>query len=141
MLALLLTFITGTAFSNNTDAINRKVLTTFTKTFANAEDVQWEVKKDLFKATFKLQGQTIFAYFNIHGEQVALSRNISVYQLPLNLATQLQKGYNQYWLTQLFEVSTANENAYYAVVESVNYITTYKANGTNSWTVFKKEKK
>lgn len=141
MLALVLTFITGTAFSNNTDGINQKVLTSFSKKFAKAEDVKWEIRKDLYRAKFTFNGTVVYAYFNASGEQVALSRNISVSHLPINLATELQAGYDQYWLVELFEVAQSNETSYYATVESPTHITTYKADGGSNWYVYKKEKK
>lgn len=141
MLALVLTFITGSAFANTTDDINQKVLTSFSKKFSKAEDVQWEIKKDLFRAKFKMNGQMFFAYYNTDGDQVAISRNIAVSQLPLNLATELQEGYTSYWLTELFEVSSNDQTAYYATVESATHITTLKADRANGWTIFKKEKK
>lgn len=141
MLALVLTFITGSAFSNNTDAVNQKVLTSFIKQFSKAEEVQWEIRKDLFRAKFKLNGQVIFAYFNNDGERIAISRNITVYQLPLNLASELQNGYDDYWLTELFEVSSNGETAYYATVESATHVTIMKADRANGWSTFKRDKK
>lgn len=141
MLALVLTTIAGTAFSRNTDAVNQKVLTSFSKSFKNAEEVKWEVRKDLYRVTFKISGQTMFAYYKEDGEQIALTRNISVAQLPLTLASDLKNSYDQYWLTDLFEVAANNETAYYATIQSSTHITILKADGANGWFVFKKEKR
>jgi hypothetical protein len=141
MLALVLTFITGTAFSKNTNEINQKVLTSFSKKFTKAEDVQWEIRKDLFRAKFKFHGQVIFAYFNSYGEQVALSRNITIYQLPVNLATDLQATFHESWLTELFEVSANGETSYYATVESATHTTMLKADNGGNWYIHKKDKK
>jgi hypothetical protein len=140
MLALVLTITAVTAFSRNADAINHKVLSTFSRTFAKAEDVRWELKKDLYKATFKVNGQTMFAYYNQSGEEVAITRNIHLSQLPLTLANALQEGYNQYWLTELFEVSSNGATAYYATVQSTTHITVLKAEPSEGWMVFKKDK-
>ena len=141
ILALVLTVISGTAFSKNINDVNQKVLTAFNKKFTRAEDVKWEVRKDLYRAEFKLNGQVIFAYFDASGEQVAASRHITVSQLPISLATELQGGYDHYWLTELFEVSARGETIYYATVESPSHIVTYKADRGSSWMVYKKVKK
>jgi hypothetical protein len=140
MIALVLSTIATTAFSNTPDeGVNKKVLTSFSRAFSTAQNVNWEIKQQLYKATFKLNGQTIFAYYNGEGQQVAVTRNIAVSQLPLNLASALQGGYNEYWLTDLFEVSTNGETAYYATVETPTTI--LKADGTSGWVIFKKDKK
>jgi hypothetical protein len=141
ILALVLTIVSGTSFANNTDGINQRVLTSFSKKFGNAEDVKWEIRKDLYRAKFTLNGSVFYAYFNASGEQVAVSRNISVSQLPINLATELQSGYNQYWLVELFEVAQQGSTTYYATVESSTHITTFKADNASSWYVSKKERK
>jgi len=141
MLALVLTTLATTAFSNNTDAVNQRVLNSFSKTFSLAENVNWEVKKDLYKATFKINGQVMFAYYDAKGSEIAVSRNITISQLPLALANELRSGFQRQWLTDLFEISANGQTTYYATVHSSTHITTYKAEGANEWMVYHKEKK
>ena len=141
MLALVLTTIGASAFANFSDAINQRVLNSFNKSFASAQNVRWEQANGLYKVTFKSAGQEMFAYYSHDGQQVALTRNISVDQLPLSLASKLKGGYDEYWLTDLFEVSANDETAYYATVESSTHITIMKADGLTGWTVYKKEKR
>lgn len=142
MLALVLTTIATSAFANNTDAINQKVLTSFSKSFAKAEDVKWELRKDLYKATFRINGQTMFAYYNGAGQEVAVSRNINISQLPIDLASELYSFYNNgYWMTELFEVSADGVTSYYATIENGTHVTILKADGVSAWMVFKKDKK
>ena len=140
-LALALTTLAVSAFANNTNSVNQKVLNTFNKSFNNAELVSWEVKSDLYKVTFRTGGKTMFAYYKHDGEQVAVSRNLHMDQLPLTLALELKEKFNDSWVTDLFEVATTDETAYYATVENSTHITIYKAVGTSGWAVFKKEKK
>lgn len=141
MLALTLTIIGSAAFANSTEAINKKVLTSFSKAFLNAEDVRWEVRKDLYKATFRINDETMFAYYNKDGEQLALTRNIKPSQLPLTLYTALKQDYKQYWLTDLFEVYAKGETAYYATVHTSKHKIILKAVGASDWLVFKKDRK
>lgn len=140
-LALVLTTFAATAFADNVTAINQKVISTFNKTFQLAEDVSWEIKSNLYKATFTNNGKKMFAYYNAAGELVAVSRNLGRDQIPLSLSMELGQKLNDAWLTNLFEVSANGETAYYATIESATHITIYKTAGTAGWMVFKKDRK
>jgi len=140
-LALVLTTLTFSSFANNTYGINQRALNSFSKSFRNAEDVRWEMKNDLYKVTFKSYGKELYAYYNASGEQVALSRNIHIEQLPLTLSGELKNMYQDSWLSELFEVSANGETAYFATIESPTHITVLKADGTSGWAIYKKEKR
>lgn len=140
-LALMLTIVATTAFSHTTGVVNKKVVETFSKEFANAESVKWEVTNEVYKATFRIDGQTMFAYYNEAGEQLAVARNLMVSQLPITLAADLQDSYKKYPLTELFEVAADNETAYYATVHSATHEIILKSTGASGWSVYKKEKK
>ena len=141
MLAIVLTTITISAFANNVSGLNQKVLSSFKKSFQSAEVVRWEVRNNLYKVTFKNFDKEMFAYYNADGEQVALSRNIHIDQLPLSLSSELKKKFSQGWMTELFEVSSNGETAYYATIECSTHITILKADGTSGWATFQKEKR
>jgi hypothetical protein len=141
MLALVLTTIAGTAFSRNPTDVNARVLKTFNSDFTRAENVTWEAKKDFYKATFSNAGQIMFAYYNEDGEQIAVTRNLKVSQLPITLSSSIHKDFKQYWLTDLFEVAAKGETAYYATIQDAKHVIVLKADGTTAWRVFKKDKK
>ena len=141
MLAVVLTTITISGFANKTNSINQKAEITFKKSFQYAEDVRWEVKDNLYKVSFKADGKEMFAYYNSDGEQVAITRHLHISQLPLALSAELKSKYGEGWLTELFELSSNGDTAYYATIESATHITTLKTEGTTGWTTFKKEKR
>ena len=141
MLAIVLTTITVSAFANNTYGINQKVLNSFGKSFNHVEDARWETVNNLYKVTFKSAGKEMYAYYNSDGDQVALTRNISLDQLPLTLSSDLREKFAESWLTDLFEISTNGETAYYATIESATHITILKADGASGWSTFKKDKR
>jgi hypothetical protein len=141
MLAIVLTTITVSAFANNITGVNQKVLNSFKKSFQTAEVVRWEMKDNLYKVTFKNFDKELFAYYNADGEQVAVTRNIHISQLPLSLASELQNKFSQGWLTELFELSSNGETAYYATIECSKYVIIYKADAASGWATFKKEKR
>ena len=141
MLAIVLTTITISSFANNTYRINQKALASFSKTYQAVEDVRWEVKENLYKVSFKTGGKIMFAYYNADGEQVAISRNIHIDQLPLTLSNELKEKFAENWLTELFEVSSNGETTYYATLESAGHVSILKAEGTAGWSTFKKDKR
>ncbi len=141
MLAVVLTTITISSFANGNSDINRKAISTFNKSFSYAEDVRWEVRNNLYKVTFKSNGKEMYAYYNADGDQIAITSNIHIEQLPLTLSSELKSNFENSWLTELFEISSNGETAYFATLESATHITILKSEGTTGWSTFKKEKR
>ena len=141
MSALLLTTITISSFANNVAGVSQKAISSFKKSFQTAEVVRWEIKDNIYKVTFKNFDKEMFAYYNVNGEQIAVTRNIHIDQLPLTLAAELKGKYGQGWLTELFEISSNGETAYFATIECSTHTTIYKADGTSGWSTFKKDKR
>lgn len=140
-LALMLTIGLTSIFANNAEGVNQKVISSFKKEFSNAKDVKWENGKEYVKATFTLNGQILFAYYSENGEMLAMTRNITSSQLPINLLNDLKKDYNSFWITDLFEMAAGNETAYYVTLESTDSIIVLKSSDASNWEQFKKEKK
>ncbi len=140
--ALLLIIGAGSTFANNGGAgVNEKVLKSFKKEFATAQDVQWEQSESFAKATFKLNDQVMFAYYSLEGDLLGMTRNIVSTQLPINLLADLRKNYNEYWITDLFEMATGNYTTYYLTIEDSDYKTILKSTGSDNWEVYKKDRK
>lgn len=140
MLAMPVLMISS-AFANPADGINDKAISSFNQEFALASNAKWEAKNDFSKVTFTLNSQVMFAYYGGNGELIAVTRNISSTQLPLNLLTRLKRDYQSGWITDLFEISNSADTSYYITLEDGdNTIVLKSANGGN-WEVFKKTKK
>jgi hypothetical protein len=137
-LALIMSFSSG--FAGTITGVDEKIVNSFKKDFAAAEDVQWEKSDAFVKATFKISGQVMFAYYTEAGSLIAVSRNITSTQLPIGLLTELKKNYREYWISDLFEIAMNNETAYYITIQNGDYSLVMKSNGTN-WEMFKKERK
>jgi hypothetical protein len=136
-------FITGisSAFANGKEEVNDRIVKTFQKEFAGAQNVQWATTKEFVKATFTLNEQVVFAYYSPDGNLLGVTRNILSGQLPINLLTDLKKNYNNFWITDLFEMATKGDNMYYLTLENSDHKLVLKSNGTNGWEVFNKERK
>jgi hypothetical protein len=136
-------FITGisSAFANGKEEVNDRIIKTFQKEFAGAQNVQWVTYKEFVKATFTLNEQVVYAYYSPDGNLLGVTRNILPGQLPINLLTDVKKNYNNYWITDLFEMATKSENMYYLTLENSDHKLVLKSSGTNGWEVFTKERK
>ncbi len=121
--------------------VSPEVLESFNSTFANAKEVDWTVSDKFYKAHFALDGQYVTAFYNIDGEMMAITRNISSRQLPLTLQTSLKKDYNNYWITDLFEVANNEGTSYYITLETADAKVVLKSNNNSAWSTFQKTKK
>lgn len=139
--ALVLLVGVSTSFAHGIEGVSEKVMNSFKKEFADAKDVQWESTKEFAKATFSLHGQVIFAYYNGEGNLLAVTRNITASQLPITLLAEVKKSYGDYWISDLFEMSSNNETDYYITLENGDQKVVLKSIDSRSWDVYKKEKK
>ncbi|MBS1660260.1 MAG: hypothetical protein JST68_04330 [Bacteroidetes bacterium] len=127
--------------ANNDDAVNQQALRSFKKDFSNASNIKWEQKDTYTRATFMLNGQTLFAYYNTNGELQAVVRNITSDQLPISLLSDMKKDYSDFWITDLFEIVSDDQTNYYVTLENSEKKIVLKSQGIEFWSVFSKEKK
>ncbi len=139
-LAILLA-LSLSSFASTIDDANPFVKASFKTEFRNAEVIRWDTQKDFIKATFKMNGSIMFAYYGLDGKLIAVSRNIASTQLPIDLASDLSKNYSSYWITDLFEIDMNGETFYYATIENPDNVTILQSAGGSDWIVYKKHKK
>lgn len=137
--ALLLSVGLSTTFAHFTENVSQEVISSFNKDFTGAQEVSWHDAKDFARATFKMNNQVMYAYYSKAGELLAVTRNISTSQLPINL--QVKKGYTDYWVTDLFEMASGGVSTYYLTLEDGTQKVILKSSGSTGWEVYKKEKK
>jgi hypothetical protein len=126
---------------SNNDDVNQQAKQSFQKDFSTARNISYEQKTDYVKVTFTINDQVLFAYYNNNGQLQAVVRNIVSDQLPISLLTDLKKNYNDYWISDLFEVASDDQTSYYVTLESKDKTVVLKSEGTSSWSVFSKTKK
>ena len=140
--ALALSLVIGTAsFANNDESINAKAEQSFKKEFVNAKDVKWQRSGELVKATFSINDRVMFAYYNIAGDLVAITRNITTDQLPIAFLNSLKKNFSDYWISDLFEMVSDGQTSYYITVENSTHKLVMKSNEFAGWDTYKKERK
>jgi hypothetical protein len=140
ILILAISISTASVFASEKN-VNQKVLNAFNTEFATAANVEWTVGDNYYKASFTYNEKYVFAYFNEEGELLGITRYISPVNLPLNLQTNLKKNYNDYWISDLFEVAKNSGTAYYITLENADTKMVLKSADGNNWSVHNKEKK
>ncbi|NML19817.1 hypothetical protein HHL16_02980 [Pseudoflavitalea sp. G-6-1-2] len=128
-------------FANVKGNVNEKITNAFNKEFSGALEIKWDNSKTFAKATFKLNGQVMFAYYSLDGDLLGVTRNIVSTQLPLNLQTELKKDYSDCWISDLFEMSNNGSNAYYITLETSTYTIVLKSVENEGWEVYSRTKK
>jgi hypothetical protein len=129
-------------FANGNDNVaTQQARDAFKKDFATASNIRWEQKNNFLKATFSLNGQILTAYYFSNGDLQAVVRNITSDQLPINLLTGLRKDYSEYWITDLFEMSSNGMTTYYVSIENSDKKIVLKSDDLSSWEIYSKEKK
>jgi hypothetical protein len=140
MLTLAIAVSTLSAFAGEVE-VNPKVLNAFNNEFKTAKNVEWSVGTDYFRATFTYNDKHVYAYYDVNGELLGLSRFISPDDLPLALQGNLKKTYGDYWISDLFEVANDEGTTYYVTVEDADAKIVLKATDGRSWDSHKKIKK
>jgi len=140
ILALALVFTISCAFANDV-TVTQQVLNSFKSNFYNAKDITWTHTNTYYKAAFTLNEQKVFAFFDLDGEYLGLSRYISSVQLPVSLLSSLKKHYGQKWITDLFEVANEEGTSYYITVEDADTKLVLMSTTGSEWSVYKKSEK
>jgi hypothetical protein len=114
------------------------VLNSFQSKFTTAKDVKWSQVADLTKADFSMQAQNISAWYNADGEMVATSRYVTFAQLPVTLQAKLSGSFNDYAVTELFEVDDESGTTYYAALATAKKELLLASTSATDWSAYRK---
>lgn len=137
LLTLVMLAITTSSFANGTE-ISKNVSAAFSAVFVKATDISWDRTGSFFKASFRMNGQSLSAFLSEDGQVVAVSRNILSTELPVYLQLVLNKNFPKYWISDLFEYTAGGETKYYVTVENADEKLILESAGTYDWSLFKK---
>jgi hypothetical protein len=149
-LTIVTTAFSSASFANSTNTPNPKpveprvapsVIKSFNKTFTAAQEADWTVSKDFYKVEFAMSGQYVTAFYGTDGQLLGVTRNISSLQLPLTLQAELKKGYQDLWITDLFEVANNEGTSYYVTLENSETKIILKGTASSSWSTYQKSRK
>jgi hypothetical protein len=140
-LTIALSMISFSSFAKDDVAVSPAALEAFKNSFKNATDVNWSASETLFKADFSLNGQFVAAYFDDNGKMVAMTRNISSLQLPITLQASLKNDFENYWISDLFEIANDDGTSYYITLENADTRLVLKSSAGSEWNNYKKIRK
>ncbi len=134
-------FATSSLFAAEETEVNSVVLNAFKNQFTNASDVEWNTGSNYFKASFLYNNNFVNAYYSTEGDFIATTRNISSVNLPMLLQTSLKQKYNNYWISDLYELAKPESTTYFITLENADQKIILKSSGGSEWTQYKKSAK
>lgn len=137
--ALLAIAVASSAFAGSTN-VNVKVLNNFKTTFAKASEISWTSTDDYAKAVFTIDNVKMEAFFNIDGELIGTSKNITLDELPVNAKRTFAKRFSGYTVKETIHFDGADESAYYISADNASESVIVKV-ARNEVSTFKKTKK
>jgi len=141
IIALMVITIASSAFAGDNNALDFKGADAFKKSFPQASEVSFTVKKDFTEVNFTWHSLKLQAFFDRQGNYIGLSREISVKDLPLSYIMNINKEYKGFDITEAIEFDhSENGLSYYVTVikEDRKYVLNVATDGSIS--VFKKMK-
>ena len=107
------------AFAKEPETVSAKAQKQLSIEFKDAQKVSWSTKAKLLEATFEWNGQKLHTFYNDEGEQVALSREISMDRLPIKALQAIKAKYSDYKAGETIEFSSTEEGlGYYVSLEN-----------------------
>jgi hypothetical protein len=138
--AVMLTIGLATAFAGAKDGISENAIAAFKNDFAAAKNVSWAQGRNYLKASFSLNNKVMYAFYNYHGDLVAVVHHILSTDLPQDLSEQLKKDYGNFWISDLFELSSDEQHVYYVTLENGDGSVALKSDGKSGWSLYKRIK-
>ena len=123
----------STAFANHPGSLTDRAAASFQKDFHRASNVSWAVTNNYVQATFILDRETLFAYYDFQGNLIGLIHHILTSSLPVNLQKDIKKHYANYWVSELFQITSENGVYYYIQLKNADETIVLSTEGTNGW--------
>jgi glucan phosphorylase len=138
--SLILTLATSYAKSNE-KIIPDNVSTVFLRDFPQARDINWELYKGYYKASFLDMGSILYAFYNADAEFIGMAFNLSADRLPETLQSEIKKKYKDFWITDLFQVTNGATPEFFVTIENADRKIKLQAESNQGWTHYAEVKK
>ncbi len=139
--ALLTVTVAASAFAKDINSKNVRAERRFSADFRDAEKVQWTLRSTFAKANFYLNGEKREAFYDLNGEMIGTSSNISLNKLPVAAKRIFAKKYDGYTVKEAIHFEGIEEAAYYISAENEKESVILKVTDSNTVSVFKKARK
>jgi hypothetical protein len=139
--ALLTASLATSAFAKETNEVSYRVQNNFKSQFNQAQKVNWSVRSNFTKATFEDAGQKVEAFYDVNGNMIGTSRNITLNELPTGAKRTFAKSYGGYTVKEAIRFEGAEEDAYYISAENEKENVILKVTNDRYVSVFRTSRK
>ncbi len=105
---------TMSAFAKPSD-VSKYLMKQFQKQFKNADHVTWKTTSNFTSATFTIDGEKTSVFYNTANDLIAVSKEITVQDLPKATQRTLTKKYSDKTINSVIDYTDANGNESYYV--------------------------
>jgi hypothetical protein len=126
----------STAFAKAPEKSTNRAIAAFMKEFHKASDVIWSSNNNYIMAAFQIDNQTQYAYYDYQGNLVGVVHHILTSDLPSDLSADIRKHYSNYWVSELFQLSSEQGDAYYIQLKNGDETIVLTTEGTGSWHLY-----
>jgi hypothetical protein len=126
----------SSAFAKAPEKTTDRAIASFTKEFHKASDVSWSSNSNYIMAAFELDNQTQYAYYDYQGNLVGVVHHILTSSLPADLNKEIKTEYSGYWVSELFQLSSEQGDAYYIQLKNADETIVLTTAGTGSWHLY-----
>lgn len=111
-------FNISSSTSVKAEKVSREVRTAFSEKFADATQVNWKRNKEFYFATFLIDNKSFTAAYVEDGDFVAISRMLTLQQLPIAATEALETRFEGYAVPdRVTEISMDGSTNYYLTVD------------------------
>jgi hypothetical protein len=130
----------STAFAKAPEKATDRAIASFVKEFHQASDVSWSANSNYIMAAFEMENQTQYAYYDYQGNLVGVVHHMLTSSLPADLRKDIKKNYSSYWVSELFQLSSDQGDAYYIQLKNADETIVLTTEGTGSWHLYSASK-
>jgi hypothetical protein len=123
----------STTFAKAPEKVNARVAASFQKDFNKASEVHWSATTNYLVASFRMDNETEYAYYDFQGNLIGLVHNMLTSSLPEGLSKDIKKHYSGYWVSELFQVSSDQGVYYYIQLTNADETIVLSTEGNGSW--------
>ena len=124
--------ISSVSFAKDLRPVPASIVTHFEHEFEEANSINWVSTNDFYKAFFTINGLLMEAFYSLDGELMAVSKKITIDQLPTTLLKKAKDKIGSYHVSSIFELLTDRGIEYFISVENGNDKKIFKNSGY-SW--------
>lgn len=137
--AVMLTLFSAT-YAKMPDNITERAAVSFHRTFRKVSEVTTTVINNHVRVSFHQDNETKYAYYDFQGNLIGVVQHILTSSLPEDLQQDFMKHYANYWVTELFQVSTDDGVYYYLQLTNADETIVLTNEGSIGWHRFMTKK-